>query len=253
MLLAVTEIPQGPEVLDRAASLCGLVRYDMNQRLSGPLPRIIISAPEEKIATLGEALTALGFISFPCDPAVVPGEAECLMARRLEWSPQGLVVFDRADRRHECPHSAMALIQRGQRTTKTTTTSKTTEKKFSLSRAAMSGGLILNKKVDKETTQESVVTESFLAVQRGDGEPDILLYERRLDYRYLGADMAPASQANLLRTAERLRAAAPHVPFDERIARSAFVSGLPRTAADPVDLALYLVRLAQLCLGRLPG
>jgi hypothetical protein len=87
--------------------------------------------------------------------------------------------------------------------------------------------------------------EAFLLVQRGDGAGDLMLYERRLDYRFLGAEMQPSSHANFDRLVTRVRAFCPAVPVDERVAQPSFVNGLPATSGDSTDLALYLVALAS--------
>jgi hypothetical protein len=61
----------------------------------------------------------------------------------------------------------------------------------------------------------------------------------------MGAEMQPSSRANLERLWAWLSRLAPPGALDERVARPGFVTGLPATAADPVDLALFLVALAH--------
>jgi hypothetical protein len=104
---------------------------------------------------------------------------------------------------------------------------------------------MLTSKIQKQSVRTQESREAFLLLQRNDGEPDAIIYERRVDYRFLGADKQPASHANLERTLARLRALAPAAPVDDRVAKPGFVSGLPLTSSDPVDLALYLVTLAR--------
>jgi hypothetical protein len=104
---------------------------------------------------------------------------------------------------------------------------------------------MLTSKVQKESVRTEEKREAFILLQRNDGQPDAIIYERRVDYRFLGADKQPASYANLERTLARLHALAPAASVDDRVAKPGFVSGLPLTASDPVDLALYLVTLAH--------
>jgi hypothetical protein len=124
-------------------------------------------------------------------------------------------------------------------------TIKSSERKLDMGKAILTGGLALTSKVEKTTTKRQESRESMLLVQRSDGEPDLIVYERRLDYRFLGSDKQPASHANLELTLQRLRALAPGAPLDDRVARPGFVMGLPLTQADPLDLALFLVSLAR--------
>jgi hypothetical protein len=104
---------------------------------------------------------------------------------------------------------------------------------------------MLTSKVQKQSVRTEEAREAFLLLQRNDGQPDAIIYERRVDYRFLGTDKQPASYANLERTLARLRTLAPTAPVDDRVARPGFVGGMPLTSSDPADLALYLVTLAR--------
>jgi hypothetical protein len=137
------------------------------------------------------------------------------------------------------------LIQRGVRMSTTSEKVVTNERKLDVGKAMLSGGLMLTSKVKKETVHTQENREAFLLVARNDGEPDAIIYERRIDYRFLGTDKQPSSFANLEKTLARLRALSPAVPVDDRLTRPGFVTGLPLVSADPVDLGLFLVSLAR--------
>ena len=122
----------------------------------------------------------------------------------------------------------------------------TSERRFAPVKALLSGGLLLTKKVERTAVKTSEHPEWFVLVQRNDGGPDIIIYERRIDYRFLGAEMLPSSRGNLELVFARLRALAPGVATDDRVGQPGFVAGLPACRADPVDLALVLVALARL-------
>jgi hypothetical protein len=112
-------------------------------------------------------------------------------------------------------------------------------------KALLTGGLLLTKKVERTDLKITETDEAFVLVERSDGSPDVMLYERQLDYRFLGAEMAPSSRTNLDRTWARCKVFAPAAPTDERLLQPGFVAGLPHTSADPIDLALALVTLAR--------
>ena len=247
LILAVAKAPTDPQALATAAAATGLALADVRRRLAGTLPRILLAdTDDDRIATVAAVLEAAGFGVLTCDPTQVPRDDDRVVARTLEFRPGALVATDGAGRAHECPAAAIDLLQRGVRIETTSETTKTSERKLALGRAVLSGGLVLTKKVEKTQTRVHESRESFVLVQRGDGEPDVILYERRLDYRFLGAEMQPASFGNLERVVARLRALAPAAQLDDRVARPGFVSGLLATSADPVDLALFLVTLAHL-------
>jgi hypothetical protein len=245
VLLAVARIPDGVEARAQAAAAAGLALADLNRRLAGPLPRVLIpAAPDERAHALAQALEGLGFLVLTCDVAAVPGDDDRVVARRVELAADALVVSDGQGRTHRCPRGAVALLQRGVRHSRTEERVKTSERRFSVGKAVLSGGMMLTKKIEKTEVATVETAEPFLLVGRGDGEPDIILYERRLDYRSMGPEMQPSSRGNLERLWAWLQALAPG-RTDDRVARPGFVSGLPATAADPIDLALYLVALTH--------
>jgi hypothetical protein len=202
-------------------------------------------APDQAPA-LGGALEALGFQVVTCDPEAVPGDGDRVVARAIELADRALVITDAQGDTHTCSRAAIGWFQRGRRVLRKTTQVTSSERRLDVGRALLTGGLVLTKKVEKTTTKTSETPDAFVLVQRTDGEPDIMLYERRLGYRFLGADMAASSRANLDLVHARLSALAPDAATDDRVGQPGFISAMPTTRADPVDLALLLVTLARL-------
>ncbi|HET6148956.1 MAG TPA: hypothetical protein VFH68_15570 [Polyangia bacterium] len=247
MWLLVIEAPADPALAARAAAATQLAAADLRYRLQGTLPRVLMSAADgERLTQVAERLEPLGFVTVVCDPRLAPTDAERLVARALRLQRDALVAVDGAGGEHQCPWSAVGVIQRGVRVSRQTTKEKTVEHKFDVTRAVLSSGLILTRKETKEVVRVSEASEPFALLQRNDGEPDIILYERRIDYRFLGGDMQPSSRANLETAIRRVRAAAPAAVHDDRVARPGFVGGLPALSgpADPVDQGLFAVSLA---------
>jgi hypothetical protein len=230
-----------------AARLTGLSPADVRTRLAGSLPRVLHIEPEgERAREVAAELERVGFAVLVCDPRAAPGDDERLQARGLSLSGGVLTVIDGTGGEEEVPLPSLALIQRGARTTTLTEVTKKMERRLDVTRALLTGGLMLTKKVENKATRTTTSRESFLLLHRGDGERDVILYERRLDYRFLGADLQPPSAANFDRLLARLRAAAPRVPYDDRVNRPGFLSGLPVATTATVDLALWLVHLVHL-------
>lgn len=257
MLLVITALPSGSPSLDDAAArqvaaAVGLSPAEVRMRLAGRLPRALLSrgggAREWGDATA--ALRAAGFATLTCDPGAAPSDAERVVGRRVEMTGAGpgggdrLLVWDGADACHAVRRGDVTLIQSGARITIDRRQVTTEKQRLDPGRAILSGGLILTRKVTSSSTLTSETREPFLLLHRAD-DSDVILYERRLDYRFLGADMQPSSHANFQRLTARVRGFCPGVAFDERVAQPGFVAGLPPTSADPTDLSLYLVALAH--------
>jgi hypothetical protein len=239
MLLAISRIPEGTDARARAAQAAGLALADLNRRVAGILPRVLFAGGAP--AGLDQSLRALGFGVLTCEPTAVTGDDGRVLVRRIELSGGGAIATDAKGDAHRVGSAEIALLQRGMRVSRSAETVKTSERKLSVGRAVLSGGLMLTKKVEKTAEKVTETSEPFLLVQRR-GESDLIFYERRIDYRALGAEMQPASRANLEVVWKKLCALAPD-RVDVRVARPGFVTGLPVTSVEAVDLALALVAL----------
>jgi hypothetical protein len=246
VLLIIANAPIDPLARTRGAQLAGLPPADFSRRLAGTLPRVLLAAvPVEQIGALVDEFESLGFAAFSCDPAAAPDDDDRLLVRGIAFESGVVAFLDAQGNRHPCAGATVSLIQRGVRVVTTSETVTTSERRLDVGKAVLSGGLMLTTKVKKQSVKTEETREAFVLVQRNDGQPDAIIYERRVDYRFLGAAKQPASHANLERTLTDLRVLAPHSPVDDRVAKPGFVTGLPITSSDPVDLALYLVTLAR--------
>jgi len=240
--IAVAALPESASALTEAAALCGLTPMEARTRCAGLLPRVLVrQADEAEARRLTAGLTALGFRAFAAEPRQVPGDAQRVLARDLEWTGTGLAVTDGRGGRHDCPARSIVLVQPGFRSSSQTERVKSTERKFSMGRALLSGGLSLTKTVVTVSDQVTSSREPFLLVTRTGDLPALILYETRLNYQGLGAALQPSRILNFRTVQERLRGLG---PMDDSTAQPAYLRGLPELGVDPVDLGRFLVRLA---------
>ena len=174
----------------------------------------------------------------------MPTDAQRIVARQLEWTSTGFAVTDGRGARHDCPSASIALFQPGHRTTFHSELVKSKERKFSIGQALLTGGLSLSKKVETVTEQVTSERESFILVVRAESLPAIILYESRMRFQCLGADIKAARHLNLQALLERLRALAP-VPVDDRATQATYLRGLPKLGVDETDLGLFLVQATR--------
>lgn len=244
MFVAVAQIPAGPAALQQAAAITGLALADVSRSLAGTLPRILMRATTEG-GKIARALEAAGFAAFAAEESAVTTDKQRHVARKLELSSGRLWVVDGGGQRHDCPTEAIGAFLRGIRLVETSEVIKTVQRKLDLGKALLTSGLSVTKKVETTTERTTSTKEPFVLIQRRDGCPDIMLYERRLNYECLGPDLQPSTYGNMMTLLARLRALAPEAPLDDRITRPGFLAGLPSMALDPVDLAVFLVSKAR--------
>jgi len=195
MFVAIALIPEGPEALAQAAALSGLARADVSRLLAGTLPRVLCRQTGEG-ARLVQALEGAGFVAFTGEPAAIPTDAHRVVARNLELGPQGLVAVDGRGGRHDCPYAALHTLFRGSRPLVTSETVKTTERRLAMGKALLTGGLSVTKKIETVSERTTTAKEAFVLLQCWPDRPEIILYEHRLNYQCLGADLQPSTLGN---------------------------------------------------------
>jgi hypothetical protein len=241
MFLAVVSVPPGSDALDKAVAATGMVRADVQRRLAGILPRVLMVDDEAVIRKAQAGLVAAGFRALAFDPQRAPRDEDRLLVRTLELQAGALIAVTQ-NARHEIPLGAIGLLQRATRDTSSRQTVTTQERKLALGTAILTGGLKVSKTVERKVTEITHARESSLVIHRRDGGPDLVLSEQRLDYRFLGAGLQPSSHANFETTIALIRSLAPSAPFEDRAAKVGFVGGLPACSVDPLDVALYLLQ-----------
>ena len=244
MFITLGRLPDHPNAIARAGQLAGMAPSDAARMLTGAFPRILLRAaadPEALVASFAEE----GFLAWATDPAQIPTDDHRIVVRGLTWTEDGLLAQDAHGTVHACAFTTVRLIQRGARTRMSTEVEKTTTRKLDLGMAVLSGGLIMTKKVTHTAERITHAKEPFLLLQREDGAPDLMVYEHRISYQCLGAEMGPATLANFGLLAAKFKAFCLQASLDDRVGRPGFVSGLPLLGVDPVDLGLLLVSEAQ--------
>lgn len=244
MFVVLERAPADREGIVRAAQAVGLPAVDLRMRAQGVLPKVIhTDADVERAGRLATALRENGAAAFLLDPLGV-GQAPRLYARSLAWIDGGFAAVDGLGAPHPCPFSAIRLIQKGRVVHSESSEVTRTEKKFSVGRAVLSGGLLLTKSVEKKELQTRENRVAMLLVQRKDGGDEIAIVEGHHDFRFLGAQMTPTSMVNLDRTLAELRRRSPATPFDDRAFQQAFLLGVPSAGVDQGELAFALVAAA---------
>jgi hypothetical protein len=209
----------------------------------GPAPRVVATfgqrAPAEQAA---EALRKAGL-----DPVVVGGEQmesdrTRAFLRSFSFGPASVTFGLRDGRSVEVPTADIQLLLRGTRIRHETRTDVTTERRLSVGKAVLTGGLVMTSTRKKETAITTEEREGFLAVYAASA-PDLIALETAVQYQGLGDAMQPTRSANFARLIAELRKRAPAAPYDERlITRAGQAQLLCILAPEPfLDVALTVL------------
>ena len=216
----------------------GQTPYEARLKLSRGLPAIVLRTEDQAaaVALLGK-LRARGHEAFACDEAAVASGERIVHVRNF-----GLGETSLESNGANLPYSAMLALVRAMRPLHTDVKEKTTERRFRPGMALATGGLVLSKKVTRESSRTERDKEDVLYVFASSSSP-WLLTERGLVYASL-ANPAPTQRENFLRVVAELRVRAPSTPYDERLLTFRPQNDEPDLAERELDLHAHVLALA---------
>ncbi len=240
----------------------GATTYETALLLRAPSPALLLQTNErERALRVLAQLRARGHDAVACDANAVVRSAAMVHIRAFRLEPDAFVLMpgnatdERDEREERVPWSEVCALVRATHRTREDQSETTSARTLSLGRAAMSGGLMLTKKVANTKTQSIEEREPVLYVFRRGGTP-LLLRLSTLRYAALGSDLRPSQRENFSTLVRKLREHAVHAPFDERLLAPrphvdrVRVAGagphriVSASSADHTDLLAHLVALA---------
>jgi hypothetical protein len=231
----------------------GTTVYETALLLRTPTPVPLLRTDDRARALdLLSRLRARGHDAVACDVgAVVPADS-MLHVRSLVVDDDACVVTGKGGTEERVALGEVVAMVRATHRTRTEAVEKSAEKRLSLGRAAMSGGLLMTKTVSRSATRSVEEREQVLYVFVR-GRAPLLLAQSRLRYEQLGADLRPSQGENFATVVRRLRERAPHAAYDERLlaprlaterVRAGAGGSVSASSSDGVDLLAHLIALA---------
>ena len=242
------------EELSELAARLGVVAYDLRLRLAGGLPALFARVEHGTEAADHVAfLRARGHGAVACDAEVVPGPADQLVPLDFEMTATALRGVCTQGRRFELPVTTIFALLHAACVTSAEQTVTTKEKKFSLGRAVVTGGMVLRKKVDRVTKTAIQDQERMIYMFYGSDKAPCVWKELTLRWEGLGDERQLTTTQNFSTLAEKLRTLAPNAFHDQRLLKhkrradiSVFAGGgkerlLQTSNAGENDLAAFLL------------
>ncbi len=235
------------------ATELGSTPYETTLLLRAPSPVPLLRTDDRARAVdLLSRLRARGHDAVACDATAVVSSAAMPHVRSFVLEPEAVSVRFASGEVDRVEWSDVIAFIRAVHRTRSESVEKNTSQKFDLGRAAMSGGLMVTKKVTTTTTHASEEREPVLYVFRQSGPP-LLLEQSRTRYEGLGTDLRPSQLENFATLVRVLRDRAPRAAYDERLLaprpgndriRAGAHGGVSSSTSDGVDLLAHLVAMA---------
>jgi len=218
--LAIYNLPEDRAALAPAlASALGITSYEASVRLrvpgSGPL--VIATFGERPAADeASRKLEASGLSTVMISDEENTSAQKEFPVRSFRFNGHTLHAESRQREALAVDYQKIFLIIRGTGIKQETSTETTTEQKFDIGKAILTGGLIMSKTV--KTTEQKITEEreGFLFVY-AEGSLPLVFREGLLDYSSLGPVLQPSRIANFTTLLAEIRRRSPQARFDDRL------------------------------------
>lgn len=230
---------ESPELVQALASELGILPFEARQRLLAGNPSIVaLYASEAPAQALAQRLLGRGFAVQVIDRDR-QRSAERHQLRYFAFDATALQIETSDGISSTIPYAAIELLVTAIGPTTSGIIEQIVERKFSLGKSLLAGGVPLTKKVTRQETLVAEVRSRMLylyAMER----PPLLCVQPQLDYAGLGADLQLTQEANFTRFLAELRRRAPAARCDERLLNRATqirLLGALRETEPDLDLA----------------
>jgi len=240
------------EEAPRLAADLGSTAYEAGLLLRSPTPVPLLRTDDRTRALdLVAKLRARRHDVVACEAsAVVPSDA-MTPVRSFRLDDDAFVVTAANASTSVAWSDIVALIRAVHRTS-SEHVEKSAERKLSLGRAAMSGGVLMTKTVTKSAKHTVEEREQVLYVFRQSGAPMLAMISRTR-YEGLAAALRPSQIENFNTLVRTLRERAPQALYDERLlaprpglerVRAGTTGAVSASSSDGIDLLAHLIALA---------
>lgn len=240
------------------APLLGVGAYELRLALSAPTPVVLLQTQDaERARALLAFLRGRGHGAVACDRASVRSADDMLQPKSFALEPGALVLESPGSAPFRLGHADVLALILATHVRDEESTREHREKKLSLGRAALTGGLVRSKTTsvtERSSTQES---ERVLYVLSRGGSGHVLFRETRLHYTGLGSRMGKSTTESFTTLVGVLRQELPGAAFDDRLlkqraggslqlSRTSSSSTVTTSNAREVDVAVHLLAVAFL-------
>lgn len=238
------------ELVQALAAVLGIMPYEMRQRLIGGGPAVVANfADQQSAGAMATKLNQGGVATLVVDADAVRGKTGQLFVRRFEFKERSLLIEASDGQSADIAYDDIDLFLPGTRIAGQSETKTVTERKFSLGRTILSGGIPLTKTIERQEEVSTETRENILYLYAGE-RPAIIFTQGGLTYDGLGSAMQLSRELNFAYLKSELRRLCPAADHDDRLLNRLGQARLLGPALNPetnLDLAFHILAL---CLRR---
>ncbi len=206
------------ELAQAISSALGITAFEARQRMIGGGPTVVASfADPQQALVLVKKLNENGIATLVVDATAACSRASYFIVRHFELHESSLRI-ETGDRQcAEIPYGEIDLLLPATSIVEYSETKTVTERKFSLGKTILAGGIPMSKKVEH---QKEVATEErgkLLYLYAGRQQQPVVFSQDGMTYDGLGAAMKLSRELNFTYMISELRRLSPGAAYDDRL------------------------------------
>jgi len=219
--VAAPSIPE-PAIIKKAATLVNKDPYQTRLSLSGGIPKLIAHYHSmQEAESTAQNLRDLGLIAFICKDSELRKPSKIFTAHTMEFLEGEAIFRDKGGQQKRIAQSDVFLILKGSMQTSTEEETTETKRKINWGATLLTGGFPIWHNVKEKISGVAVREEPLVRLyNREPPEPIVQLMQHGMAYSFLGAQIAPSSQANFNTVAAKLQELFPQAGFDDSLIKS---------------------------------
>jgi len=209
------------ELAQTLAAALEVTVFEARQRLIGNGPAVVASfADPQRAQNLLMKLQQGGYEGFVLDAAAVRSRSASFVVRRFVLGEEMLFIEDGEGRKGKIAYGKINLLLPASHTSGRVETYTVTERKLSLGKTLLAGGLPMTKKVKHQETVTTEDREEVLYLCSA-SRTRIVCPRGGMVYDGLGEQMKPSREMNFTFLVSELRRRCPIAAYDDRLLKRA--------------------------------
>ena len=202
------------------ASDLGITAYEARLMLAPGVPVVVrTTADKPEALDLLARLRSRGHGAVACDASAVVASHDMASMRRFRMGPDGISLEDVPGAK--LPFDDVIALEAAVHRRRVASESEVRDKKLSVARTVLSGGLMTTRTVTREAHTATEEREPVLYIFARSGTPWILR-EHGTSWAGMGRPVAPSSSENFRMALGLLRECMPRAPYDDRLVARRF-------------------------------
>lgn len=233
------------EVAGIIAGILGLIVFEARLKIAGGGPAVVGSfADPQQAEILVSRLVAAEIPALLIDSVTLRQRIPPFTVRRFVLAASGILLQSLDGEERTIDYGAIEKLIVATGTTQAKTTAKVTERKFSLGKTLLAGGIPMSKHVTREEIVANEERDEILRLYTAEAE--VIFNRGALNYDGLGAAMQLSRDLNFVHLRKELQRSAPQAIYDERLLKRAnLIRLLGPTLSPEADLDLACEILAR--------